>query len=157
MRTKRFLIFAFLTFSFCAFAESRTFAQTQKLTLGNLKGDDYAGCGCSLQTLAEAKNPRSMKIVLWSDDEKTAVFNVNGKDTIFKRTKKGKRPARVKIGSRFSDEYAANGITIKIDYITTRVCLPNEEECEATFYDATVTATKGKLKTIMKTKGACGC
>ena len=157
MRTKNFLIFTFLVFSFAAFADNQAFAQTQKLTIANLKGSDYGGCGCSLQTLPEAKKSGSMKIVFWSEDEKTAVFNVNGKDTAFRRTKKGKRPTNRKTGTRFSDEYAANGITIKIDYLTTRVCLPGEEECEATFYDAIVTATKDKLKTVLKTKGACGC
>lgn len=157
MKTKHFLIFAFLVVTFAVFTNNQAFAQTQKLTLGNLKGSDYMGCGCSLQTLAEAKKPSSMKIVFWSEDEKTAVFNINGKDTTFKRTKKAKRPAKVKIGTRFSDEYAANGITITINYVTTRVCLPGEEECEATFYDATITLTKGELKTVLKTKGSCGC
>jgi hypothetical protein len=98
-----------------------------------------------------------MKIVFWSEDRKTAVLNVNGKDTTFKLVKEGKRPTNQKIGSRFSDQYAANGITINIDYLTTHVCKPGEEDCEATSYNATIAATKGKLKTIIKTKGACGC
>ena len=157
MQKKQFSIFAFLVFSFVFFLGNQAFAQTQKLALANLKSDEYAGCGCSLQTLSEAKKPQSMKIVFWSEDEKTGVFNINGKDTVFKRTKKGKRPLKQKIGSRFSDEYQANGITIRIDYFTTRVCLKGEEDCEATFYDAAITATKGKTKTVMKTKGACGC
>lgn len=157
MNTKHFLIFTFLVFSFAAFANNQAFAQTQKLTIGNLKGSDYSGCGCSLQTLAEAKKLQSMKMIFWSEDEKTAVFNINGKDTTLKRIKKGKRPANEKIGTRFSDEYAANGITIKIDYLTMRVCLRGEESCETTSYDATITATKGKLKSIVKTKGMCGC
>jgi hypothetical protein len=157
MKTKYLLILAILISGFIALGNSQTFAQTQKLTLANLKGSDYLGCGCSLQTLAEAKKLSSMKIVFWSEDKKTAIFNLTGKDTAFKLTKKGKRPTKEKIGSRFSDEYTANGITIKIDYVTTRVCLPGEEECEATFYDATITATKGSLKTILKTKGSCGC
>ena len=157
MRTKHFLISTFLVFLFAVFTNNQTFAQAQKLTLANLKGSEYMGCGCSLQTLAEAKKPQSIKIVFWSESDKTAVFNINGKDTIFKRIQKGNRPPNKKIGTRFSDQYAAGSITIKIDYVTTRVCLPGEEECEATFYDATITATKGKLKTIMKTKGDCGC
>ena len=157
MKTKHFLIFSFLVFSFAAFANNQALAQTQKLTMANLKGSDYMGCGCSFQNLAEAKKPQSMKIVLWSENRNTAILNVNGKDTAFKLVKEGKRPINQKIGSRFSDEYAANGISVKIDYLITRICLRGEEDCEATSYDATITATKGKLKSIVKTKGACGC
>jgi hypothetical protein len=157
MKTKHFLIFSFLVFSFAAFANNQTFAQTQKLTMANLKGSDYSGCGCSFQNLAEAKKPQSTKIIFWSEDGNTAILNVNGKDTEFKLVKEGKRPTNQKIGSRFSDEYAANGITVNIDYLITRVCLKGEEDCEATSYDATITATRGKIKSIVKTKGACGC
>lgn len=157
MKTKNFLFYTVLIAAFIGFGNVQSFAQTQKLIVGNLKGTDYLGCGCSFQTLAEAKKPRSQKIVFWSEFDKKAVLNINGKDTTFKLVKEGKRPAKEKIGSRFSDEYAANGITIRLDYLTTRVCLKGEEECEATSYDVTITATKGDLKTIVKTKGACGC
>jgi hypothetical protein len=155
MKIKHLFIYVTLIFVFVAFNNSQTFAQ--KLTISNLKGSGYEGCGCAFQTVAEAKKPRSEKIVFWSEDRDTAILNVNGKDSAFKLAKEGKRPTNQKIGSRFFDEYAANGITVKIDYLTTRVCLKGEEECEATSYDATITATKGKLKTIVKTKGACGC
>ena len=157
MKLKYFTAFLFLLFMSAIFGSVQTFAQTQKLTVGNLKGTNYSGCGCSSQTLAEAKNPRSEKIVFWSEDGKTAIFNISGKDTVFKLVKRGKLAARERVGSRHDDEFAANGITIKVDYLTTRMCLKNEEDCEATFYDVTITAVKGNLKTIVKTKGSCGC
>ncbi|CAN5197799.1 hypothetical protein BH20ACI1_BH20ACI1_14690 [soil metagenome] len=157
MKSKNFFALVFLLVVFVAFGSAQIFAQTQKLTIGNLKGKDYLGCGCAFQTLAEAKKPRSQKIVFWSEFDKKAILNINGKDTTFKLVKEGKRPSKEKIGSRFSDEYAANGITVKVDYLTTRVCLKGEEECEATSYDVTITVLKGNLKTVVKTKGACGC
>lgn len=157
MKTKQFLFFAVLICTFVVFGTAQTFAQTEKLIVSNLKGAGYEGCGCGFQTLTEAKKPRSTKILFWSEDEKTAILNINGKDTTFKSVKKGKRPLNWKIGARFSDEYAAGGVTVKIDYLTTRVCKRGEEDCEATSYDATITVTRSKLKTIVKTKGACGC
>lgn len=156
MKTKYFF-YAGLILFFVAFGNAKIFAQTQKLTISNLKGTDYIGCGCAFQTLAEAKKPSSEKIVFWSENEKTAILNINGKDTTFKLTKEGKRATKSKNGERFSDEYEAKGITIKLEYLTTRVCRKSEEDCEATFYDVTITATKGDLKTTVKTKGACGC
>lgn len=142
---------------FAGVENEKIFAQTQTLTIGNLKGTDYIGCGCSFQNLAEAKKSNSQKIVFWSEDYRTAILNINGKDTKFKLTKSGKRPVKEKVGSRFTDEFAANGIIIKVDYLTTRVCVKGDEECEATSYDVTITALKGDTKTIIKTKGACGC
>lgn len=155
MKAKYFFICAALIFVVVAFARTQAFAQ--KITISNLKGSGYEGCGCAFQTLAEAKKPNSDKIVFWSEDQKTAILNVNGKDTEFKLVKEGKRPNNQKIGTRFSDEYAGGGIVVKINFLITRVCLKGEEDCEATSYDATLTATKGKLKTVVKTKGACGC
>lgn len=154
---KHFFALVSLLIVFAAFGSNQSLAQTQKLTVGNLKNTNYSGCGCAFQTLAEAKKPRSRKIVFWSEYDNKAILNINGKDTAFKLVKKGKRPTKEKIGSRFSDEYAANGITIRIDFLTTRVCLKGDEECEATSYDVKITATKGELKTIVITKGACGC
>lgn len=157
MKTKYFFASVFLFLLLIAFGNTQTFAQTQKLAVGNLKGNGHLGCGCAFQTLAEAKKPRSQKIVFWSEFDKKAVLNINGKDTIFKVVKEGKRPAKQKIGSRFTDEYAANGITVKVDYLTTHICLKDDLEYEATSYDLAIMASKGNIKTIVKTRGACGC
>lgn len=157
MKAKYFFPSVFLLILFITFGSTQTFAQTQKLAVANLKGKDYLGCGCAFQTLMEAKKPRSQKIVFWSEFDKKAILNINGKDTTFKLVKEGKRPAKQKIGSRFTDEYTANGITVKVDYLTTYVCLKGDEECEATSYNVVITASKGDNKTIVKTRGACGC
>lgn len=157
MKSEYYLPSVFLFAVIIAFCTANSFAQTQKLTVGNLQGADYVGCGCAFQSLAEAKKPRSQKIVFWSEDEKTAILNINGKDTEFKLVKKGKRRESEKIGSRHSDEFTANGIKAKVDYLTTRVCLKGEEDCESTSYDVTITLMKGDLKKAVKTKGSCGC
>ena len=157
MRKKSFLIQCVLIFAVFTFGNLHLFAQTQKLTVGNLKGSNYVGCGCAFQNLTEAKKPRSQKIVFWSEFDNKAILNINGKDTTFTLVEKAKRPAKEKLGSRFSEKYVAGDVTIKIDYLTTRVCLKGEEECEATSYDVIITASKGDQKTIIKTKGACGC
>lgn len=157
MNSKNLLIYTFIIFAFVVCGSGQTFAQAPKPIVSNLRGSGYLGCGCAFQTLTEAKKPRSQRIVFWSEDEREAILNVNGRDTTFKLTKQGKRPRNQKIGTRYFDEYAANGMTVKIDYLITRICLKGEEDCEATSFDATITVAKGKLKTVTKTKGACGC
>ena len=87
MKTKHFFIYVTLIFAFVAFNNSQIFAQ--KLTISNLKDSGYEGCGCAFQTLAEAKKPRSEKIVFWSEDRDTGILNVDGKDTEFKLVKEG--------------------------------------------------------------------
>ena len=157
MKTRTVAIYLVTLLAIFVFVEGEAFAQTQKLTISNIKNDDYGGCGCGFQSLAEAKKRNSTKMVFWSEDEKTAIVNINGRDTTFKLTRRGQRPRVLKVGNRFSDEYASGGIILKIDYTVTHVCRRGDEGCEATSYDVTMTAVRGKTRTVLKTKGACGC
>ena len=129
------------------------------LSVSNLVGKNYVGCGCSGITLKEAKKKGKKKLFFWSEskqnsDNKTLFMNINGKDTELKLRKKGNRPEKEKIGTHFTDEYEADGTKVVLDYRTKK--LPCDG-CEGTDYDVTATIIgkyNGKVLTLL---GSCGC
>ena len=125
---------------------------TEEFVIGNLNGD-FSGCSCLAQTLSEAGKTDG-KFLFYSDLETSdvsALFNINGLDTTFRLVKKGKRPTRDRPGTRFSDEYEADGIKVVIEYLTVAI------QTESADYDMTLTFTKGEFKKTIKAAGSCGC
>ena len=133
--------------------------EANNLVIGNLKGKNYFGCGCSGITKKEAQKQNG-DIFFWSEfkqnpKDETAIFNINGKDTEFNPLKKGKRPEKEKVGDKFTDEYVgANGTKIILDYKTKK--LPCAE-CEGTDYDVTATIIGKFNGKVVSLEGSCGC
>lgn len=109
-------------------------------------------CGCSLRFLADKNN--HSRCVFLSDLDDNARMNIDGKDV--KLTFGGRivDKGRVRIGSRSTEFWDADGVVVKIDYVVTRL---SSEDYEANDYIATITATRGKQKRIVKLVGSCGC
>lgn len=148
------LIFAALI---CFSAQDVT-AQNASLKVSNIKQKGIEGCGCGFQLSSEARNNYSQKMIFFSEDNKTALMNIDGKDVKLKLSKAGARPKNEKKGSRFYEEYKTGTTTVRLDYLTTFTCAESSnEDCEAFNYNVTITVTKGNLRKVVKTSGACGC
>ena len=134
-------------------------AAAPPLKIANLKDSSVIdGCGCYLQFPAEGQK-RFEKYVFMADiDEKEAWMNIEGRDVKL-RLVDSIRDAnrRVKVGDRSSRTYRAGDITVRVAYVVTRVCKPDDESCESTDYDATISVTKGDRRGQVKARGSCGC
>ena len=84
-------------------------------------------------------------------------MNIRGKDVQLRLVSSTEPAHRViKKGDRFSRRYLAGGAKVRIDFVTTSVCEPNDEQCESTSYDAIITATQHDRKQTVKAVGGCG-
>ncbi len=130
-----------------------------QIEVGELKDPSVVeGCSCSVQTEREAKNPDSQKFLFLSDFGNDAWMNINGKDTKLTRVKSTENDDDdYKVGRRYYEEYSAKGLTVRVEYLTTWVCPPDDEACEVAKYDITITVTKGEESKIVKATGVCGC
>ena len=116
-----------------------------------------AGCGCSFGFPANERKGLSLTAFSSSLAETDAYMNIDGEDvklSLVKSTSIDKKP---RVGDRFSELYQANGIKVTALYLTTAVCGPREEACEATSYHVTITVVKGPRRQTVKLTGACGC
>jgi hypothetical protein len=113
------------------------------------------GAGCSLQLPADYKK-HNERYILLSDSENNAVMNIDGKDTNLKLVSQGEPKGDLKRGDRFTSYYGTKGTKVQVDFLVTRVCDPNDESCEVTYYDATITVSRGINKQGLKVKGLCG-
>ncbi len=149
--------FTLKVLSFLVFAGAGTvFGQIE---ISELKDPSVVdGCSCSVQTLNEAKKPDSQKYLFLHEYGNDAWMNINGKDTKLTRVKSTEdEDVEYKVGRRFYEEYSAKGIKVRVDYLTTWICSPDDEGCEVTKYDITITVTKGDDSKIVKATGVCGC
>jgi len=61
------------------------------------------------------------------------------------------------LGSRYSETYVWKDVTIGIDFQITSVCSKNDEDCEGTDLDATLTAKRGAQVQTLSLAGYSGC
>ncbi len=158
VRNALLLLIIFVAMSTAARAQTKQpgTTSTGKPMIANIKnGDIYSGCGCYFSYSSEAKK-RFPKFVFVSDDDKQAWMNLDGKDIKLALTHRT-TPKVIKIGSRLTRTYSGNGYAVSVVYITTKMCAPNDEACEVTDYNATITVSKGARKQTVKLKGGCGC
>jgi hypothetical protein len=116
------------------------------------------GCGCYFQLPAEHRKKRSDKYVFMEEiGDEGAWMNIDGRDMKLKLI--GSTKGWVGgVGTRSHERFRASGIAVRVDFVVTGVCRPDDESCESTDYDATFTVTKaGRKRTIIKAKGICGC
>ena len=130
-------------------------APERKALVGSIKGSPF-GCGCWFSFPSKSRKRLPGQVFSSDIDEETALMNIDGVDVEL-RLVRSTEPNKERIGSRSTRTYVGAGVRVSAVYVTTRMCKPNDEDCEATEYDATVMVTKGARKQKIKLKGACGC
>ena len=129
-------------------------AQSQKLELGYVD-DGVFGCGCSISR--NRSEERKLKFILETPMDDATYIQLNGKRVTLRQVAASKLRRRERVGDRSWETYAAGDVTVRVDYVVTRVCGPNEEDCEVTNYRATMTISRGKQRLVVKGVASCGC
>ena len=117
--------------------------------------DSFDGPGCSLQLPANYRK-HNQRYTLLSDSEENAVMNIDGKDMNLKLVSHREPRGASKKGDRSTWTYSRVGIKVRVDFVVTGLCPPNDEACEVIYYDATITVTRGNNKQLVIVKGVCG-
>ena len=120
--------------------------------LGALQQDsthnpEFSDCACRLY------HPEG-GLLFWDAGE--AWMNIEGQDRMLKADQ-GFGIGSPQLGHRHRDEFNADGVRIQIDWVVTSVCSAQDEGCEFTEAEATITATRGSLEQKISAKGGCGC
>ncbi len=124
------------------------------LKLGYVKNGDI-GCGCSFaRNKVDLQNRRYLYI---QGMDEPAYININGKNIKLHHFAPSDEQVREKIGQRSWGKFTAGDIKIRLEKIVTKVCDPNDEDCEVTNYKATMTVTRKAQKITVKLIGLCGC
>ena len=129
-------------------------AQSQKLKLDYVDPGGY-GCGCSMSR--NAAEERKMKFILVAPMDDATYIQLNGKQITLRPVAVSRLKRRERVGDRSWETYTDGDVTVRIDYVVTRVCGPREEGCEVTNYRATMTVSRGKQRIVVKGIAACGC
>ena len=117
--------------------------------------DSFDGPGCSLQLPANYRK-HNQRYTLLSDSEDNAVMNFDGKDMNLRLVCHREPRGPSKKGDRSNWTYSRRGITVRVDFVVTGLCPPNDEGCEVIYYDAAITVTRGTNKQLVMVKGVCG-
>jgi hypothetical protein len=117
------------------------------------KPDEFDGAGCRLQ-LPSDYSKRNDRIVFVSNADEEAIMNIDGADI---------RMYRVSVdsvgstkGNHVVERYRKDDIEADIDFVVTKRCHPDDENCEVTWFNAVITLKRGQLKQTVSTKGICG-
>jgi hypothetical protein len=131
-------------------------AQTRSIRIAAIRDSDaFDGAGCSLQLLAGNVRTKN-RMIFESNYEGDALMNIDGEDIklrLVRGHEPNKRPGR---GDRSTFAYRAGDIGVRVDFVVTGVCAPEDESCEVTQYTATIRISRGKSKRVVKAVGICG-
>jgi hypothetical protein len=138
--------------------QSRVDRKFSTRLVGNIKNEQMmSGCGCSFGFPANERRGLSLTAYWSSLAETDAYMNIDGEDVKLAQVKTTRTDKKPFVGERFSESYVANGVKVSLLYLTTAVCGPKEEDCEAISYDVAITVVKGPRRQTVKLIGACGC
>jgi len=157
-------IFFMLVVAILSLLQLQSFAQSsppnaaKTALIGTVTNPDRVeGCGCYLQTPAEHLKKNSKRFVFMSGlENQPAYVNLAGKDVELKQVSSNE-PKVAKKGQTFSKSYSGANSKVQLDFLTTQVCGPHDEECEVTNYEATLNAQQAGESQSVKLVGECGC
>src|SRR5262245_7703072 len=113
-------------------------------------------CGVSLQ-LPEDYKSRNGKYVFNGDLAESGQMNIDGRDVDLMMVESDEPDRELKVGDRFRETFARDGLKAHIDYVVTGICDPKDEACEVINFDATITVERNGAKQQIKTSGLLGC
>lgn len=147
-------ILTFLILIFCAAATVEAqVSSSSKLKLSYV--EEGMGCGCSVSfNSAESQKNKHLLIIPMDDD---AYVTIDEKKLQLRLIAESKERATEKVGDRSWEIYSAGNVRVRVDYLVTRVCDPDDEGCEATCFRATMTVSKGRQRRVVKGVAICGC
>jgi len=122
------------------FAASVISGQSSKLSLGYIKRTESES-GCSFfRNISDEQNDRPIFVSL---SDESAYINLNGRTLKLRPVAASKEKRHEHVGDRSWKTYAARGVRVRIDLVVSGVCPPNDEQCEATHYNAIFTVRCG--------------
>jgi hypothetical protein len=111
--------------------------------------------GCQLR-LSKDHSDSSQRFIFLSDFENHAVMNIDGRDVHLAPVSSRDKKTELKKGDRSVFRYRGNGVEVAVTYVVTGLCAPDDERCEVTKYNATITVTLGSAKRVLAAHGICG-
>ena len=115
------------------------------------------GCGTCALHLRSDSEYHLERLIFYRDDDDQAWINVDGQDIRLKLESSMEDEGEEKVGKQSTYHYLAQDLRVRVDYTITRLCDPDDEACEVTWYDATITVIKDQRKQMVKVTGTCGC
>lgn len=126
------------------------------LSVGIVSGVHVEGCGCYFKFPLESGD--SERYVFFEDfSEKSPVMNIDGRNIRLKLISSTEPNRSKRKGERFNRTYGAGNLRVRINFVVTSVCAPNDEQCESDSYNATIIVTRRNQKRTIKVVGGCGC
>lgn len=128
-------------------------AQSSSFKLGYIKPTvSDSGCSLARRTSAVQKDD----LIFYSLSDETGYINLNGKELKLQPARASKEKPTEQVGDRSWKMYAAGAVRLRIDFTVTRICDPNDEQCEVTNYSATVTVQRRAQRIVVRAIGICG-
>jgi hypothetical protein len=96
------------------------------------------------------------KYVFASDYQEHAAMNIDGCDVMLKLVNSQELKSGFNVGDHSSVRYHGDTFDVEVIYTVTGVCKPDDEQCEVTDYNATITVTSGSAHRSLAAHGICG-
>jgi len=121
------------------------------------------GAGCSLQFPSDYKKQNDRSVFNSGDENSTddcecAFMNIDGRQIKLRRIYSKWPPGGDnKVGNRGVQIYVGSKTRVQVNYVVSHVCGPRDgEDCEVTWFSATIKVTRRGLSSTLNLRGVCG-
>jgi hypothetical protein len=133
------------------FSESSPQSQ---LKLGYVKAGAI-GCGCAFSRNNE--DFRNHRYIYIEGMDEPAFINLNGKNIELNPVSSSEYSGEEKIGQQSWETFTSGDLKTRLEKIVTKVCDPEDESCEVTYYKARMTLIRKNERLEVELVGSCGC
>ena len=125
------------------------------LTIGVVQNAaEFTESGCKLWLPSEKYSAEHY--IFLSDVEGHGIVNLDGRDTKLNLVRSREPKGEIRKGDRSTHWYMADAIAVRVDYVVTGLCPPDDESCEVIYYRATVVVGNRSVKQTLTARGICG-
>lgn len=124
--------------------------------LGALQDQAWGNGECGAELWRRVPGHDAKVLAVNADAPDRARVNVDGHDVFATRAGKASTSANRR-GQRYSEHWKVGSITIDIDYVVTRACPKDADDCENSEFAATIRVSDGKHTQTTKATGLSGC
>lgn len=101
-----------------------------------------------------------MSTIFWLEDSGTGLMRIDGSLIHLSPTHREEHlevPGKKSVGDRYYDKWQLGDIVVEFRYQTTFLCPPDDEACEVTRFEGTMTVTTAAGRKAFAIEGDVGC
>ena len=150
--------FSIILTTFLVICFAQTALAQKSFKIGFVRSFDESGDSVWLASSKEKGRVDSKTIARFGNygDNPSGKININGRDIVLKSTKQFLPDRNFKVGRGGYEIWEGNDTTVRLDYVFTWLCPPQNDNCEVYYFKGVLDIKHGGMRRKVSVRGEGG-